>query len=52
MAEGNGRYRVGFDIGGTFTDFVLYDADDRLLLCNIIALVILSQLKTKKKPAE
>jgi 5-oxoprolinase (ATP-hydrolysing) len=27
MAEGNGRYRVGFDIGGTFTDFVLYDAD-------------------------
>ncbi|MDP7652960.1 MAG: hydantoinase/oxoprolinase family protein, partial [Rhodospirillales bacterium] len=27
MAEGNGRYRVGFDIGGTFTDFVLYDAN-------------------------
>ena len=27
MADGNGRYRVGFDIGGTFTDFVLYDAD-------------------------
>ena len=27
MAGGNGRYRVGFDIGGTFTDFVLYDAD-------------------------
>lgn len=20
------RWRVGFDIGGTFTDFVLYDA--------------------------
>ena len=22
------RWRVGFDIGGTFTDFVLYDAQD------------------------
>lgn len=22
----SGRYRIGFDIGGTFTDFILYDA--------------------------
>lgn len=26
-APGN-RWRVGFDIGGTFTDFILYDADE------------------------
>lgn len=24
-ASGTGRWRVGFDIGGTFTDFILYD---------------------------
>jgi 5-oxoprolinase (ATP-hydrolysing) len=32
----NGRYRIGFDIGGTFTDFVLYDTvtgDTRLNKC-------------------
>jgi len=23
------KYRVGLDIGGTFTDFVLYDATNR-----------------------
>jgi len=22
MTEGTGRYRIGFDIGGTFTDFI------------------------------
>ena len=27
MAEVSPRYRIGFDIGGTFTDFVLADAD-------------------------
>ncbi len=27
MDEGRPRYRVGFDIGGTFTDFVRYDKD-------------------------
>ncbi|MDP6805914.1 MAG: hydantoinase/oxoprolinase N-terminal domain-containing protein, partial [Rhodospirillales bacterium] len=27
MANETDRYRVGFDIGGTFTDFVLVDAD-------------------------
>lgn len=26
MSGSTGRYRVGFDIGGTFTDFVAYDA--------------------------
>ena len=25
MSLSNTRWRVGFDIGGTFTDFVLYD---------------------------
>lgn len=24
----DGRYRIGFDIGGTFTDFILYDGAD------------------------
>jgi 5-oxoprolinase (ATP-hydrolysing) len=23
------RWRVGFDIGGTFTDFVMFDREDR-----------------------
>ena len=23
------RWRIGFDIGGTFTDFILYDAQER-----------------------
>jgi hypothetical protein len=27
MSTRQNRWRVGFDIGGTFTDFVLYDAD-------------------------
>lgn len=27
MSETTGRWRLGVDIGGTFTDFVLYDAD-------------------------
>ena len=27
MAKATGRYRIGFDIGGTFTDFILYDAE-------------------------
>ncbi|HTN09361.1 MAG TPA: hydantoinase/oxoprolinase N-terminal domain-containing protein, partial [Acetobacteraceae bacterium] len=26
MSLSSGRWRVGFDIGGTFTDFVVYDA--------------------------
>ncbi|MCC6306517.1 MAG: hydantoinase B/oxoprolinase family protein [Rhodobacteraceae bacterium] len=26
MSRATGRWRVGFDIGGTFTDFILYDA--------------------------
>ncbi|MEF2070317.1 hydantoinase B/oxoprolinase family protein [Consotaella aegiceratis] len=29
MLDTNGRYRIGFDIGGTFTDFILYDAEGR-----------------------
>jgi 5-oxoprolinase (ATP-hydrolysing)/N-methylhydantoinase A len=28
MSNGNGRWRIGFDIGGTFTDFVLVDGAD------------------------
>ncbi|GHD44787.1 N-methylhydantoinase A [Thalassobaculum fulvum] len=31
MASATARYRIGFDIGGTFTDFVLLDEDDRAL---------------------
>ena len=27
MTEGTGKYRLGFDIGGTFTDFVLSDPE-------------------------
>ena len=23
------RWRIGFDIGGTFTDFILYDSQER-----------------------
>ena len=26
MTKIKGRWRIGFDIGGTFTDFILYDA--------------------------
>ena len=29
MTLKSNRWRVGFDIGGTFTDFVLYDAETR-----------------------
>lgn len=31
MVDGTGRWRVGIDIGGTFTDFVLYDGAARRL---------------------
>ncbi|EDP61017.1 Hydantoinase/oxoprolinase [alpha proteobacterium BAL199] len=31
MASASARYRIGFDIGGTFTDFVLLDGSDRRL---------------------
>ena len=26
------RWRIGFDIGGTFTDFILYDSQERPLV--------------------
>jgi 5-oxoprolinase (ATP-hydrolysing)/N-methylhydantoinase A len=29
--NGRARWRIGFDIGGTFTDFILYDADSGAL---------------------
>ncbi len=31
MASASTRYRIGFDIGGTFTDFVLLDESDQTL---------------------
>jgi 5-oxoprolinase (ATP-hydrolysing) len=34
MGATGDRYRIGFDIGGTFTDFVLYDAQDASVRLN------------------
>ncbi len=31
LPEGEGVFRIGFDVGGTFTDFVLQKADGELL---------------------
>ena len=31
MGAGKGRYRIGFDIGGTFTDFILWDGEARTI---------------------
>jgi len=37
MTDGQARYRIGFDIGGTFTDFILRDsARDRLWLHKVL----------------
>lgn len=39
------RYRLGFDIGGTFTDFVLLDATDG-------GITLYKRLTTPEDPAE
>ncbi len=43
--DGRDRYRVGFDIGGTFTDFVLLDAAERSIHLHKV-------LTTSPDPAE
>ncbi|MCB1490487.1 MAG: hydantoinase B/oxoprolinase family protein [Rhodobiaceae bacterium] len=45
MTLKSNRWRVGFDIGGTFTDFVLYDAETRKV-------VLHKRLTTPHDPSE
>ncbi|MCA0205030.1 MAG: hydantoinase B/oxoprolinase family protein [Proteobacteria bacterium] len=44
-ASGTGRWRVGFDIGGTFTDFILYDGAEG-------SVTLHKRLTTPHDPAE
>ena len=45
MSEGSARWRIGFDIGGTFTDFVLFDEETRDVTLH-------KRLTTPKDPSE
>ncbi|MBL8587781.1 MAG: hydantoinase B/oxoprolinase family protein [Methylobacteriaceae bacterium] len=45
MSNAAARWRIGFDIGGTFTDFILYDGDKR-------AVTLHKRLTTPHDPSE